>query len=193
LGKFKKPSLGDLNSFRKKHHLNKKTLLYVGRIHASKGLQQVIESIKSIDCKFLIVGKDAGYKNILIKEIKEQGTENRVIFAENLNDEEVVKAYYSSDAFVLFSEWEGFGIVVIEAMAAGIPVVVSDNGALPYLVKDNKNGYVSKSPEQLRTKIILALDKNKKVMKNAKLFSRQFSWDNLNKKCELLYEKATKK
>jgi len=190
LNKFNRFSASGIKSFKKKFNLNGKTILYVGRIHESKGLQFVIDAISKIDCKLLIVGRDAGYKSRLKEKIQNKNMVEKVIFAEGLTDEQVILAYRSSDAFVLFSEWEGFGLVVIEAMAAELPVVASDRGALPYLVKNGINGYLSRNKQDLEMNIKLALKRNKKIIKNAKIFSKQFEWDNLSRTLYKTYEKA---
>jgi glycosyltransferase involved in cell wall biosynthesis len=193
MNSLKKPSKKILDLFRKKYKLNRKTLLYVGRIHESKGLQHVLDAIKDVDCKLLIVGKDSGYKPVLEEKARELGIQNKVIFTGALDDDDLTKAYYSSDSFVLFSEWEGFGIVVIEAMASGLSVVVSNNGSLPHLVKDGINGYIANSGKELKEKILLALKGNKKIIAEGEKFAKQFDWDSLTKNLEKNYAEAIKK
>lgn len=127
--------------FKKKYRL-KNTILCVARVHKSKGLQYVIRAMKDINCKFLIVGRDVGFKKELIKLSKKLGIKDRIIFAGELEEKNLIKAYQTADIFVLFSEWEGFGIVVLEAMTAGKPVIVSDRGSLPLLVKNKREGLI---------------------------------------------------
>jgi len=134
------PNGVDLSGFKiaKKKGRN---ILFVGRIHESKGLKFLVQAIKDIDCKITIVGKDAGYRRKLEELIEENGMNRKVVFAGEVGNSELRDFYFNSDLFVLVSEHEGFGIVVIEAMASGLPVVVSDKGSLPYLVEDGISGY----------------------------------------------------
>jgi len=198
LKKFFKVTKKEVEQFKSKFGLKKDFILYVGRIHQSKGLQYVIEAIKDLDTKFIIVGKDAGYKKELKEKIENLRISKKVIFTGNLNEKELLSAYKASKTFVLFSEWEGFGLVVIEAMAAGTTVITSDRGALPFLIKDNQNGMISKYPnvKELESKIRDSLKKNTKIHqieKNAKEFSKKFSWEKVAMDYVQLYNKAIKK
>lgn len=186
------------NKLKKKYSKNKKLLLYVGRIHESKGIHYVLEAIKELDINFLIVGRDTGFKAILENKIKELNLEKRVYFINNADDKLIAKSYSIADAFVLFSEWEGFGITVIEAMAAGKPVLVSNRGALPHLVKNGKNGYVIKFKDinSLKEKIRFLLDHkkiSKKMGNEGKSFSKRFGWSRVVLEYENLYKRAIKK
>ena len=86
----------------------------------------------------------------------------------------------------------------IEAMAAGKPVIVSNRGSLPYLVKDRRNGLIARFPsiEDL-TKKIKEIEQNKKLRlklsKESKKFSSSYSWDNVVKMTEKIYKSALKK
>ena len=84
----------------------------------------------------------------IVRKILEEGVEKKVVFVGSLKDNGLISMYHASEMFVLFSEWEGFGIVVIEAMAAGKPVIVSNRGSLPYLVTNKKNGLIVKFKEK---------------------------------------------
>ncbi len=181
---------------KKKYFSNSYPVLFcVGRIHESKGMQFVLEAIKNLKVNFLIAGRDVGYLKTLKQIVKSQKIEKRVKFLGEISDGEKRKAYSSSDFFVLFSEWEGFGIVVLEALAYGLPTIVSNKGALPYLIQNKKNGIIAKFPNvnDLREKINLLLkDKklNKILYKNSKEFIKKFDSKIIIKEYEKLYGKA---
>jgi glycosyltransferase involved in cell wall biosynthesis len=193
--KFSKISKEYVEKFKEKYKIKSPSLLYVGRIHKSKGLQYVVDAIKNLDVQLVIVGNDAGYKEKLKKQIKKIGLENRIIFTESLNDKELNSAYYASDIFILFSGWEGFGIVIIEAMATGKPVIVSDRGALPYLVKNKKNGLVVpfKNIKKLEESIKFLIENKKELRRiedEGKKFAKKYDWKNIVNKYEKLYKDA---
>ena len=197
LEKFSKKDKNKLKLFRKKYSLQEDFILSVGRLHKSKGFQYIIKAIKNTGTNLAIIGKDAGFKKELENIIKDQKLEKKVKILEGLTDEELINAYHSCLTFVLFSEWEGFGIVIIEAMAAGKPVIVSDRGALPFIVTDRKNGLIATFPsvEELTKKIKELKTDNKlrlRLSKESKSFSSRFSWDMVVKKTEKIYERALK-
>jgi len=173
-------------------------MLYVGRIHESKGLAYVLKAIKNIPLKFLIVGKDTGYKKVLERLIKKEKIESKVKFLGGVSDNDLFKIYSISDFLVLFSSWEGFGISVIEAMAAKKPVIVSNRGALPTIIKNNENGFVVEYPNinELSKKIV-SLVKNKKLREQmgakAGNLAKEFNWSNIAKKHLNMYLKEYKK
>jgi glycosyltransferase involved in cell wall biosynthesis len=193
----------DLNQFKGKKDLGlkekyskgKKIILYLGGINESKGLQHVVKAIKNLDVKFLIFGVDRGYQEKLKKIVKELGLEKKVVFG-GFVEERIKHKYYSiADIFVLFSEWEGFGLSLIEAMASGKPSIVSDKGSLPFLVKNGENGLIVKYPhvEELEEAINTLLIDNKKrvkIGKEARKFSKNFGWDFIVKKYEKIYSEA---
>ncbi len=198
MSKFKKPSQRNILAFKKKYDLSKKTLLYVGRVHESKGLQYVVEAIKNIDCKLLIIGRDGGYVESLKKKIDILNIGDRVKFLGEVSDPVLITAYFSSEALILFSEWEGFGLVVVEAMASNLPVVVSNRGSLPFLVKNRQNGLVVKykNVNELERSIVQILN-NKKVRKElitaGKKTAQRFDWSTVNDNLEKIYHEAIKK
>ncbi len=181
------------DDFKKRQNIKQDYLLYVGRIHKSKGLQYVIKSIENLNCLLVIVGQDAGYKKKVIRLAKRLDVEDKIFFLGQLSEKELLRAYKSCKIFVLFSEWEGFGIAVLEAMAAGKPVIVSDKGSLPLLVKDKENGYVVefKDVKKLKERINLLLE-NKKIReelgKKGRDFSRNYLWKNIARVYEKMYQ-----
>ena len=172
-----------------------KFILYVGRIHESKGLQYVVKALKDLNVNLVIVGEDAGYKKPLKEIIKDLGLRKKVFFVRGITNKTLISFYQTCKLFVLFSEWEGFGIVVIEAMAAGKPVIASDKGSLPYVVRNKKTGFViqHKNIKLLKEKIKELLDDKKlrqTLGKQCKLEVKKYEWAEIIKRYEKLYENA---
>ena len=93
--------------------------------------------------------------------------------------------YYSAaEVVVVPSHYESFGMVALEAMACGIPVVASDVGGLAYLVQDGKTGFTVPvaDPEALASKLSLIInngDLHAKMSMQAAEYAQQYSWTNI--------------
>jgi len=111
---------------------DKRVLLFLSRINWKKGLDLLAKAYGRLarerdDVHLLVVGPDeAGYKRKVIGWLKDEEALDRVTFTGMLTGDEKLAAYVGSDLFVLPSYSENFGMVVIEAMACGLPVVISD-------------------------------------------------------------------
>jgi len=110
----------------------KKVILFLGRINWKKGLDILVKAYSLLakersDVHLLIVGGDeAGYLEKVKRWVKRYGIEQCVTFAGMLTGKEKIEAYTGSDIFVLASYSENFGIAVVEAMACGLPVIISN-------------------------------------------------------------------
>jgi glycosyltransferase involved in cell wall biosynthesis len=118
-------------------------LLYVGRISKEKNLNVAVEALRllrkeGLAVRLLVVG-DGPY----LKELMEIAPE--ACYTGYLKGRELATAYASSDIFVFPSTTDTFGNVVIEAQAAGLPCVVSDQGGPHELVEDGVDGLVTRS------------------------------------------------
>ena len=121
-------------SFRQRIKLNHQTplVLFLGRVNFKKGLDLLIPAFgfvaqKYSDARLAIVGPDnEGYGSKVRRWCGQQGIQDRVFFVGHLGHEEVKEAYVDADVFVLPSYTENFGLTVVEAMACGSPVVISD-------------------------------------------------------------------
>jgi glycosyltransferase involved in cell wall biosynthesis len=108
-----------------------------------KGVQVLIEALPKIrwgyhDAKLLIVG--GGYKDHLISLAQYIGMDRHVYFAGFVPDDDLLKIFQIIDIACFPSLYEPFGIVALEAMAAKVPVVVSDAGGLPEVVRNGITG-----------------------------------------------------
>ncbi len=120
--------------------------------------------------------------------------DRRVIFAGRVAEAAKVAYYNLADVFVLPSTLEGFGFSVGEAMSCGLPVVVSDQGALPELVADGKGGFVCRSGDvgsfvQGLLRLIAEPELRQRYGEfNRELVSRDYRWDRCSRRILEIYE-----
>ena len=121
-------------------------LLYVGRLERSKGLERLLGALPLVkkrapSCRLVVVGSGRGsYPGKLRMRAAELGVEESVTFTGRIDRKDLCELYAASVALVLPSLMEGFGIALIEAMAAGKPCVASRVGAVPEVVEDGSTG-----------------------------------------------------
>ncbi|MEM7230258.1 MAG: glycosyltransferase [Planctomycetota bacterium] len=124
--------LPDAGAFRAMHPNigDRPIILFLSRLHKKKGLDLLIPAFAQADvgdAVLVLVGPDdRGYEATVRSMIAEHGVENDVIIAGLLRGADRLAAFVDSSYFVLPSYQENFGVAVIEALAAGIPVVISD-------------------------------------------------------------------
>ncbi|GEM_PF-1544177 len=124
-------------------------LLFVGRCSPNKGIQYLLEAVAlvSASCRVRLhivgnTGDDPQYYNHLVEITTARQIAGKVIFHGFVQpgSADLVKLYRQSDIFVLPSIREGFGIVVLEAMSCGLPIITTTADALPELVAHGKTG-----------------------------------------------------
>ncbi|WP_456365920.1 glycosyltransferase family 4 protein [Thermococcus sp.] len=113
--------------------LSGKIILYVGRIEPRKGLSFLISAMKDVNGTLLIAGKGSTMP-LLRERVRLLGLRDKVRFLGNVDYSELPKLYGASDVFVLPSLSEAFGIVLLEAMASGVPVVGTSVGGIPEII-----------------------------------------------------------
>ena len=128
---------------------DKRTILYVGRIEPLKGLDILLRSVALLqgaaDTHLLIVGGNAE-EDAELERLKtlalSLNISDIVTFAGSVDQEELPAFYSAADVFALPSWYESFGLVALEAMSCGTPVVVSRVGGLKTFVEHGKTGYL---------------------------------------------------
>ncbi|KAA3634120.1 MAG: glycosyltransferase family 1 protein, partial [Calditrichaeota bacterium] len=128
--------------------LNKTILGFVGRIDPKKCQHTLIEAAhlliqQEYDIEILLVGdKSKNEHDQYVKKIEEMITEYNLIKKIHLREhfKEIEAAYKAIDIFILTSSAETFGMVTIEAMASGLPVIGTNSGGTPEITEDNKTG-----------------------------------------------------
>jgi glycosyltransferase involved in cell wall biosynthesis len=126
---------------------------YVGRLSAEKNvrllarLDGILKSRELRDHRFLVIGE--GSERAWLRQHLERADLPGLLQGTNL-----AEAYASMDAFVFPSETDTFGNVILEAMASGVPVIVSASGGPKFLVEDGVTGFIARDPESFATKVL---------------------------------------
>jgi phosphatidylinositol alpha-1,6-mannosyltransferase len=123
---------------------SKRSILVVSRLDPRKGIDKAIRAFAQLDVEDaeLLIGGTGRLEGSLKELASELGVRDRVRFLGFVPDAELPSLYSSVDLFVLPSEYEGFGIVFLEAMACGTPVLGTDVGGVPTAVEDGETGYL---------------------------------------------------
>lgn len=173
---------------------NKLTMLFVGRLITRKGADLAIEAVaaaKSEDVELLIAGTGRMEKDL--KELaNDLGIAERVSFLGYVPDEELPLLYSSADATLFASNYEGFGLVLLESLASGTPVLGTPVGGVPDFISDGKNGFVL--PEEAKRfgqridEIASDAAKLRKMSEDARSSVADRTWNRVAKEVEAVYE-----
>lgn len=143
------PSLRNEEYFKKN---GKKNIIFVGRLAEVKGIEYLIDSMEYIDANLYIIGTGLLEEKLRKQALKHQ---DKIIFLGAKSHDELPEIYASADLFVAPSitandgAQEGFGLVIIEAMASGVPVIASRSGGIVDIVDDGKNGFLVEEKDSL--------------------------------------------
>jgi glycosyltransferase involved in cell wall biosynthesis len=188
----------NVSQFRSRFALpQEKIVLFVGRLVHEKGAQVLVSAIpkvlEKINAKFVFVGN--GYmKDQLSDLVRGMGIAHKVMFTGFVDDETLRKLQKCADVSVVPSLFEPFGIVALEAMAAGSPVVVSDIGGLSEIVNHEVDGVkvFTGNPDSLSWGIIRVLTDEafaNRLRTNARRKVREkYDWDTIAQQTKTVYE-----
>lgn len=177
---------------------NEKIIFYVGRMVREKGLEVLIDAAPLIlkdhpESKFLIVGS-GGEINSLKRRTQYLGIEDEFYFTGYVDDETLTKIYNVVDVAVFPSLYEPFGIVALEAMAAGVPAVVSDTGGFREIIQPGVNGVCTEVGSSLSlSEGILSVIKSHNLSQKLKKEGRKkivemYSWEKIAQIVKDVYE-----
>lgn len=177
---------------------NLKIIFSAGNLVKRKGYEFLIKAMKEVvnkrkDVLCLIAG-DGPLRNLLLNMINSMQLKNYIKLVGKIPHTKLPLWMNAADIFVLPSLSESFGVVQIEAMACGVPVVATNNPGSLMLIKDERLGIIVKrgNPTQLADGILKALEKkwNKEyIMK----FAKNFSWESVSQKLIELYKNLLQK
>ncbi len=178
---------------------DRKVVGIIGRISEQKAQDDFIKAAKLIkdavpNTVFLIVGQTG--IDLLVNRLKDLavslGIDRDIIFTGYISD--VSKVYSALDILVVPSRWEGFGLILVEAMASGKPIVATNVGPIPEVVISDETALLvpPSSPPSIASSVISLLNNpgraremGQRGMERAKMFS----WERAGRQLDLLYKK----
>ena len=165
--------------------------LYVGRLSAEKEIQQILPVLQAIpNCRLALVG-DGPYRQELEKIFAGTNTH----FVGYLRGDDLASAFASSDAFLFPSRTETLGLVLLEAMAAGCPVVAANSGGIPDIVTNGVNGYLFEPSDRdglVTATQNLFYDRHEAMCFAARHEAEKWGWESAAKQLQKYYEQTVK-
>lgn len=180
--------------------VKKELILSVGRLVSWKGFEVLIEAVKDLfevnkDFELKILGSGPD-KDKLIKKCENLGI-SRVPCIKSVPHLDVVDYMSQAGMFVLNTSYEGLSHTILEAFAAGVPVITTNIGGNPELIKDGENGLLVEynNKEQLKEAILKLYnnpDLRQKFITNSKEVLKKFSFEEMISKTTKVLEQAKK-
>ncbi len=172
-------------------------VVFLSRIHPKKGIVNLLQAWKNAklpkNWKLLLIGPDEKSHSVEVnQEIERLGLRQDVSLVGNVDDSEKWKWLFNGDLFVLPSFSENFGIVIAEAMLAGLPVITTTKTPWQVLRREKMGWWVEPNVDDLTTALVeaslLSTEQRREYGTRCKLYAQQhFSWDNAAKKMNEAY------
>jgi D-inositol-3-phosphate glycosyltransferase len=180
-------------------------LLYVGRIEPLKGIDTLIEALaimrkRGVCVCLSVIGGDAdgdddsfSVEMTRLQRLREKYDLLDLVTFLGKRSQDTLPYYYSAaKAVVVPSFYESFGMVALEAMACGTPVVASQVGGLAFLVQDGVTGYTVPvdEPQNLADRLLTLVDNptlREEMGRNAATFAKDYGWEVIAKRVVEVY------
>ena len=173
-------------------------LIYVGRLSAEKQIERIKPVLEALPQTRLALVGDGPYRSQLEKIFENTST----TFVGYLSGEELASAYASGDAFLFPSSTETLGLVLLEAMAAGCPVLGANKGGIPDIITDGINGCLyepdgedngSKSLIDATQKLLGNRTERQEMRNAARLEAERWGWPSATEQLRNFYKEILKK
>ena len=177
---------------------NRLIVLFLGRIQQKKGLDILAQAFGNLvrtrhDVRLVVAGPDEDNTLTEIKTIlKSQGALEKAVFPGMLTGEQKLEALGAADIFALTSYSEGFSVALLEALSAGLPLVITDECNFPE-VGDSRAGFVVRPNDSETASALMSLldsaDLRREMSENARRLVRSnYTWERIAEKMFTLYE-----
>jgi glycosyltransferase involved in cell wall biosynthesis len=183
--------------FRNRHN-TEANVLYAGRLVPEKGVHVLLHAIETMIRKYpnlrLVLCGTGFYEESLRQLAKQLNINDHIIWAGFVDEENLIKIYGQASVAVFPSLYEPFGIVALEAMAAGTPVIVSDTGGLDEIVSHNINGLKVKAGDYLDLAKAIKLILHDPVLADKlstnarRQIKDEYTWETVGRKTILCYQ-----
>jgi len=195
----KKSSSNLIRKVRQKYNLPDSFILYIGDVNWNKNLLRLIKAVKKINKTLVIVGKSAvnenydreHIENAPLREIQEKyGCDKQIMRLGFVDDEDLNVIWQLASVYCMPSLYEGFGLPVVEAMNARVPVACSDTPALKEIAGDAALYFNPMKVDDIANKLLQLLKSRplqKKLIEEGVKQSRKYSWFKTAKKTLEVY------
>lgn len=193
------------NAYKEISNIEKKSqrnLLYVGKLEERRNVYFLIDVFRKIresdsQLKLVIIGNgEKEYKEKFLASIEEELKSGSIVYRESATQVELVEYYTTASFFLLASNYEIFGMVLLEAMYFGAPVISSLNGGSSTLIRNGHNGFImDKFDDNAWANCIYDAMQNDKLLEEMKLNARKtveqnYTWNILADKFVEAYQQA---
>ena len=176
-----------IEKIKRKYKINSDYLVYLGTLQPRKNIEALIKAFPQVNKRFnklklVVIGKKGWLYKSIFSQVKKLGLEKKVIFTDFVLDEEIPFLLAGAKLFILPSLYEGFGITALEAMACGVPTLVSRVSSLPEVV--DSAGHYIENPQnysEISQKIAQILENpklQKELSEKGTKQAQKFSWKN---------------
>lgn len=178
----------------------KGAMVFIGRLSPNKRTDRLIEMIYELKkrgkkYRLYVAGPSIEKEREKLEKMARKGNvSENVKFLGEITEKEKLDLLSKAEFFVSASEYEGFGISVLEAMAAGVPVIVNDIAAFRNFVEDGKNGFIVDFAKAKNICGVLDGIKRynlREISEKAQKEAKKYDWKALANRIEDIYEKAT--
>lgn len=179
---------------------NEKVLIHVSNFRKVKHVPDIVQTFAKVrekmPAKLLLVG-DGPEKNQIMHEVKKGKFASDILFLGK--QENLAELYAISDLKLLMSEKEAFGLVLLEAMACGVPGIGTNIGGIPEVIQHGENGYIVELGDyEKAAQYAIQLLQDEKKLQQFREFAiytanHRFHSSNIVKQYEVIYERVARK
>jgi glycosyltransferase involved in cell wall biosynthesis len=194
--------LSRIEATRRKYDLHSKYILALGAADPRKNLKKLIQAYGLLQDKLrvshqlVIVWTHPFLASEISKQVIELGLMKNVRFLRQVSNEDLVLIYNAALLFVFPSQYEGFGLPLLEAMACGVPVVASDNSSIPEIVGDAALLFDGRDANMISETISTVLNDDKvrsELIRKGFKRNADFSWDKCGRETLAVYKRVYNK
>lgn len=188
-----------VEKLKRKYTLRKPFLFYTGVWRNHKNLVGLIEAFKlaketyKLDINLVLGGKEDPYYPEVRQTWERLGLENDIIPVGFIEQEELPIFYNAAYAFIIPSFYEGFGLIGLEAMSCGTPVISSNRTSLPEILGNAAVYFNPDDPKEMAEKISMVFNQKNlynKLRNNGLVQIKKYSWNDMGKRIFDLYKKT---
>ncbi|MDP4265919.1 MAG: glycosyltransferase family 4 protein [Bacteroidota bacterium] len=155
--------------FHKNANFESNQIMFIGNDVERKGLFEIVKAIESIENVFLLIistDQTRYYKNVILPYIKSKNLDSKIKYYKFIENSKIPEQIANSICLVLPTKAETAPMIIGEANAVGVPVIASNVGGIPYMIKDSETGFIIKNNDTktLRDKIRFLIN-NKNIAK----------------------------